>query len=124
MAVLEYLGHAGITVEHGGKLLLCHGIDVDDMAVLKPDTRGYGLQSVMMDVRLREDLTFVIGGHTHVRMVRKLGLFTFLNPGTLRREQEPGFMIADFARGVVEHWDVTRGGDVTLADAIELRSLP
>jgi predicted phosphodiesterase len=97
-----------------GKLLLAHGVGEDDMARLLPDTRGYGLQAVMMGVRFRDDLRFVLGGHTHVPMVRRIGELTFLNAGTLLRDQEPGFLIADFGSGAVELYRIEARNRVTL----------
>ncbi|NVB82537.1 MAG: metallophosphoesterase family protein [Kofleriaceae bacterium] len=89
-----------------GRLLLGHGIGDNDMAKLTPDTSGYGLECldvVWTHVRARKH-RWLAGGHTHVPMVRTIDGITFVNPGTLVRSQEPGFMIADFERGTFERW--------------------
>jgi putative phosphoesterase len=89
-----------------GKLLLCHGVGEDDMLVLRPDTRGYGLQAALTPIRGRDDLSFVVGGHTHIRMVRVLGTgLTFINPGTLHRNWEAGFGLVDLETREVTFWD-------------------
>ncbi len=89
-----------------GKLLLCHGIGDDDMGVLRPDTRGYGLQAALMSLNGRSDLAFVVGGHTHMRMVRTLGTgLVFINPGTLHRNWEAGFGLVDLDERRVMFWD-------------------
>lgn len=99
-----------------GRLMLCHGVGVDDMAVLRPDTRGYGLQAVLGHIRQQTDLSVVLGGHTHERMVRSLGPFSFVNAGTLHRDFEPGFLVADLSHRELRFHAVAEDGTVTLAD--------
>lgn len=105
-----------------GRLLLCHGVGEDDMATLTPDSRGYALQAAIMDIRHREDLSLIVGGHTHQPMVRSLGPFTFVNPGTLHRDHEPGFMLVDLAERRAERWEV--GPDGSGARVVEAMELP
>ena len=52
--------------------MLCHGVGTDDEAWLLPDTRGYALQDIptLRELMLDDDVRFMIGGHTHERMVR------------------------------------------------------
>ena len=89
-----------------GRLLLGHGIGTDDMSRLEPDTTGYALECLEPVWRLVRSGAFrwIAGGHTHVPMVRTIEGVTFLNPGTLVANQNPGFMIVDFATGIVERW--------------------
>lgn len=103
-----------------GRLMLCHGVGDDDMAALRPDSRGYDLQAAIMHMRHRDDLSLVVGGHTHQRMVRTVGPFSFLNPGTLRRDHDPGFMLADLLERRVQVWELREDGDVALAEELEL----
>ncbi len=103
-----------------GKLMLCHGVGDDDMLVLRPDTRGYGLQAALTPIRGRDDLTFIVGGHTHIRMVRALGAgLTFINPGTLHRGWEAGFGLVDLEAKKVSFWDFD-GAVARPSEAFEL----
>ena len=81
-----------------GELMLCHGVGSDDMAVLRSDTQGYGLQAIhpLRDLMLDPDLQFVVGGHTHDRMVRTFTGLTVINAGTLYREHSPCCLRLDF----------------------------
>lgn len=103
-----------------GPMMLCHAVGDDDMAVLTPDARGYGLQSAIMHVRHRDDLALMVGGHTHQRMLRALGPFTFLNPGTLHRDHDPSFAVVDLDRRRVRFMSVHPDGDVSLAEEMAL----
>lgn len=89
-----------------GRLLLCHGIGTNDMMRLEPDTDGYALENLdhLWNLINQGRFRFVAGGHTHVPMVRTIQGLTVLNPGTLVATQNPGYMIVDFAAGVVERW--------------------
>ena len=108
-AILDWLRELPATREYDtptGRLLLGHGVGANDMAVLKPDTDGYALECLdplSSLVRARRHRWFV-GGHTHVPMVRTFGELTVINPGSLVAGQEPGFAVADFGRGEVEHF--------------------
>ncbi len=104
-----------------GPLLLCHGVAKDDMAVLKPDTRGYALQSIDALRALMSDqrVHFMLGGHTHERMVRQFQGLTVINPGTLRRGDEPGFALVDFEAMEVRFFDL-EGSAVREASVVAL----
>jgi predicted phosphodiesterase len=87
-----------------GGLLLCHGLGMNDMAKVGPDDEGYALvtndelRSLMRDPRYE----LVVNGHTHKPMVRHFEGLTIVNAGTLRRDSDPGFLLLDFGRGVVD----------------------
>lgn len=100
-----------------GALIVCHGVGTDDLAVLKPSTRGYDLQPAIEAVRSNPslyspDVFGSLGGHTHERMVRKLDPLWFFNAGTLLPDPDPGFVILDFERREVETYDLS-GTEVT-----------
>ena len=81
-----------------GDMLVCHGVGQDDMVNLRPDTRGYDLQSVMPALRpllLDDSLRFMIGGHTHQRMVRSFEGLSIINAGTLHDHGPAGFILVD-----------------------------
>jgi len=91
-----------------GGCLLCHGVADDDMAKLYPDTNGYALQSVpLREVQLDRRIDYMIGGHTHVPMVRRFTGVTVVNAGTLHRDFDPGYCVVDFAAAQVERWVFT-----------------
>ena len=105
----------------GGELLVCHGVGENDDICLFPDTRGFDLQAVMPDLRplmADETLGFVVGGHTHMRMVRRFEGLTFLNAGTLHHTGPPGFVCLDFEARVMRAWDIE--GE----RAVEVEALP
>lgn len=81
-----------------GGLLLCHGVGEDDMAELRPATRGYGLLEIadLRGLMLDPDIHFMIGGHTHERMVRRFQGLVVINAGTLAQEHDPCFAVIDF----------------------------
>ena len=91
-----------------GTLLLCHGVGENDMAELRPETRGYGLQALheLRALWLDPEVDLVVGGHTHARMVRPFPGLVFINAGTLHREHGPGFVMLDFAARKVELYDL------------------
>lgn len=95
-----------------GDLLLCHGVGEDDMAELRSDTKGYALAAIegLRELWFDPELTYMIGGHTHERMVRAFPGLVVINAGTLRREA-PGFVRVDFERREVRCFDL-RGGEV------------
>jgi predicted phosphodiesterase len=52
---------------------------------------------------------FVVSGHSHQRMVRKLGTTTFINAGTLFREHQPCVLVLDVGAmtATFHEWDGT-----------------
>lgn len=72
-----------------GRLLVSHGVGLDDEAELRPDTAGYGLVAALATVRSRHDVRYFLGGHTHEPMVRRLDEQVFVNAGTLHRKADP-----------------------------------
>lgn len=105
-----------------GGLLVCHGVGNDDMVNLRPDTRGYGLQSVMPSLRpllLDESLRFMLGGHTHQRMVRTFEGLTVINAGTLVDHGPPGFILLDVEAREVRCWDF-EGDDAKRGETLKI----
>ncbi len=87
----------------GGKLLLCHGVGENDMQRLVPDDHGYAIASndALLKVLFDPTIRIMVGGHTHVPMVRRFERgpgkppLVVVNPGTLARHDKPGFAILD-----------------------------
>jgi putative phosphoesterase len=92
-----------------GRLLLSHGLGESDMAGLRSYDEGYALESNTPLQRLLADdaQDFVLFGHTHERMVRRIAPVTFINAGTLHRSFATGFLIIDFSVGEVRCFDCT-----------------
>jgi predicted phosphodiesterase len=110
-----------------GPLLLGHGVGPDDMSRLHMDTEGYALQCLdaLWDLLAEADLRWVVGGHTHRRMLRIFNRppgapLGFLNPGTLRFDQGPGFALADFSTGKMSFFDLDRQDQVRPAEVLDL----
>lgn len=62
----------------GASLLLCHGAPWDVDTYIYPDSAGELLVRCTADT---DD--WVVGGHTHYPMVKKLGRTTMINPGSV-----------------------------------------
>ena len=106
-----------------GEALLCHGVGEDDEAWLLPDTRGYALQDMptLRELMLDDDVQFMIGGHTHRRMVRVFPGLTVLNAGTIHRKDEQSFLVLDFAAMRVSAYSAAAA---TAGELIEELPLP
>lgn len=91
-----------------GRMRLAHGIGEDDMAELRPETRGYSLQAIptLRELMLDPEVSYHVGGHTHERMVRVFPGLVVLNAGTLTGDQ-PTVMVVDFELGTVTHIDLS-----------------
>jgi len=97
-----------------GGLLLCHGLGKNDMAKVAPDDFGYAIENNADLQQLIQDdnYKFVINGHSHRRMVRSFGYLTIINAGTLRRDHDPCFLIADFQHMRVQYFDLLPDGQI------------
>jgi predicted phosphodiesterase len=100
-----------------GRLLLCHGLGDNDMRRLTPDDYGYALETndELQELLKTQVHRFVIGGHTHRRMVKDFGGVTVINVGTLFREHEPCFTSVDFVQREVSFYQIGSGGRIELS---------
>lgn len=91
-----------------GPLLLCHGMGEDDMNRIYPDSAGYELESnlTLTGILRAKQYRFVINGHTHQPMVRRIQQLTIINSGSLCRQLRPVCSIVDFEEGSVQFFDV------------------
>lgn len=93
-----------------GRLLLCHGVGKNDMCRLTPDDYGYAISSNEDLLALLFDPTIhiMVGGHTHKPMLRRFARASatsalwVVNPGTLARDNNPGYAILDLGRASVD----------------------
>lgn len=101
-----------------GPLLLCHGVGEDDMALLRSDTKGYALHGVptLRDLMLDPAVEYMIGGHTHQRMVRSFHGLTVVNAGTLHRDDDPCFLEVDFEAMRIRVFGFSEGEIVPLEE--------
>lgn len=90
-----------------GRLLLCHGIMQDDMSGVYPGGSQTAIENRLESYGLPGNYRLLIAGHTHERMVRPFTDLTIINAGTLRWEEYPCFLAADFETGVVQFYDLT-----------------
>jgi predicted phosphodiesterase len=106
-----------------GELLLCHGTGDDDMATVTPDDFGYALESngALQKLLGEASVRWMVCGHSHRRMVRRIGSLTIINAGTLHRDHDPCFGIVDFgAAPSVTFFERIPGGELVVADVVEL----
>jgi len=106
-----------------GRLLLCHGVGDDDMQRLRPDDDDYAIRwNDPLQALLREGVhAFMIGGHTHERMVRGFEELVVINAGTLAREQpDAGVVIVDMDAGEAAFYTFA-GEALVPADVCPLR---
>jgi len=98
VAFLQGLSRTRAYDTAAGQAILCHGVGEDDEAWLRPDTRGYALQDIptLRELMLDDSIQFMIGGHTHQRMVRVFPGLTVVNAGTIHRKDEQTFTMIDF----------------------------
>ncbi|MCP4349636.1 MAG: metallophosphoesterase family protein [Desulfobacterales bacterium] len=82
----------------GGTLMLCHGLGENDMACLYPFDEGYALEHNydLQEILSQKKYKYVVGGHTHCKMVRKFRRITIINAGTLKHDHDPCFLTIDF----------------------------
>lgn len=92
-----------------GDLLLCHGVGNDDMIRLLPHSSTDDLAFALDPLCSDRSLAFMIGGHTHHRMVRPIDGLIVINAGTLHRDYFPGFITVDFTTRIVEGFDLVYG---------------
>jgi predicted phosphodiesterase len=119
---IESLPRARKYATPNGNALLCHGVGDDDEAWLRPDTRGYALQdiSTLRELMVDEDVQFMLGGHTHERMIRVFPGLTVLNAGTIHRNYEQTFMVVDFDAMRVAFYSAAEGTTGQLIEELDL----
>jgi predicted phosphodiesterase len=106
-----------------GDLLLCHGTGEDDMHAVGPDDFGYALETndELQKVLADRSIHLLVCGHSHRRMVRRVGGLTIVNAGTLLRDQTPCFGIVDVGDSPqVTFFERLSGGTVVVADVVPL----
>lgn len=89
-----------------GPMLVCHAVGLDDMTVLDDRTpiemARWMPEFVAIEAAGR--FRFVVAGHTHRFFVRRFPGFVWINAGTLKRDDDPCFVLVDLERGEVDHF--------------------
>jgi predicted phosphodiesterase len=121
-AFLRKLGRTRYYETPAGRALLCHGVGTDDEAWLRSDTRGYALQDIptLRELMLDEDTPYMIGGHTHQRMVRVFPGLTVVNVGTIHRKDEQTFTVIDFQQMKVTIYSASPENTGAVIEELEL----
>ncbi|MBN2695119.1 metallophosphoesterase family protein [bacterium] len=89
-----------------GVAILSHGIKDNDMNKIGEYDSNYTLtynlelQKILKDRKYR----YLIQGHSHNRMVKKIDHLTVLNAGSLTSENGAGFMTIDFIENTVQFY--------------------
>ena len=98
-----------------GLMLLGHGLGTDDMATLYPYDRGPELRrnAALQELLKAGRYRYVLGGHTHRRMVRAIEDVTFINAGAIKETREPCCLVLDFERELAQFYDYVKGKTVT-----------
>lgn len=125
-AFLRGLGRIRKYETPAGPMMLCHGVGEDDEAWLRPDTRGYALQDIpaLRELMLDDSVMFMIGGHTHQRMVRVFPGLTVINAGTIYRKDEQTFAVVDFTAMKVSVYSADEADTGRLIEEVELPEPP
>lgn len=105
-----------------GPLQLAHGTDTDDMIAVYPGDGRWVLEANWKLQRLyaEERYRILVGGHTHAHMARTFDHLTLLNPGTLRRDRNSGFLLADFVAGIVTFYHFNEAGTLSPGERVPL----
>jgi predicted phosphodiesterase len=81
------------------------------MGALYPHDRGpeltnnAALQAILRERRHR----YVVGGHTHRRMVRAIEGITFINAGAIKETRDPCCLVLDFETATAQFYDYVSG---------------
>lgn len=89
-----------------GLLWLFHGVAENDLRLLKPEElENVGSDDIDMQAILQGGYSVVIAGHTHARLVARVGNLVCINAGTLCPGFAPCISVADFCSGSIQYWN-------------------
>jgi predicted phosphodiesterase len=78
-----------------GPLLLAHGLGQNDMIGVSDRYSVAFHLDELSDFGIDRDIAIHVSGHSHQRWVERIGDLLFINAGTLRRSDGPGFATLD-----------------------------
>jgi predicted phosphodiesterase len=95
-----------------GSVLLCHGVGDDDMSGVKPDHLRHDLErnDALKRVLAGPRFDWMLNGHTHRAMVRRVRHLTIINAGTLYRTDERRAVVVDFPARAATFFEVHATG--------------
>lgn len=102
----------------GGQLLLCHGLGDNDFVGVRPDDTDEAVRRLPDFGKLEAAgrYAFVVNGHTHRPMLRRIGRITLLNAGTLLSAHRSVCCVLDFEGRRMTLFDVSHAGIALAAD--------
>jgi predicted phosphodiesterase len=105
-----------------GQLLLGHGLGSNDMTCLYPYDHGPALRNntTLQSILKSEAYRYVVSGHTHMRMVRRIEGVTFVNAGALHYTREPCCLLLDFETNRAQFFEHENGGARTRGPSFAL----
>lgn len=101
----------------GGLMLLCHGIGSFDLEKITDYQTDYSLKAnrCLQSVVTTGKYRLMVNGHSHARLVRTVDALVVVNAGTLCHADDPGFVLLDFERNLLQ-WHIVRGGMVAIGE--------
>ncbi len=106
---MEYLQKLPLLIKeeiNGKRLYLTHASPRSMFEYIKPETPDEDIRAMLADPMGPVDAEFLIVGHSHIPMNRKLGNLTIINPGSVGqprdRDTRAGCAVFDTETGEVE----------------------
>jgi len=92
-----------------GSLLLCHGVEGNDLAKVWPGRAPVEIErcAELDELLERDQYSFLINGHTHFRVLIDFENLLLMNAGTLKGDRA-GVTIMDFREGSVTAFSASR----------------
>ena len=105
-----------------GLALLCHGLGSNDMACLTPWDYGYAIEANtdLQKLIYENKYRYVFNGHTHQKMVRQFNKLTIINAGTLKQDNNPGFMLVNLFKNCIFDYQFTKEYTIEMLETITL----
>ncbi len=107
---IEYLQKLPLLIREeigGKKLYLIHASPRSMFEYIKPETSDEEIQNMINEAMEPVEAEFLVVGHSHIPMNRKLGTLTIINPGSVGQPRDgdsrASCAIFDTENGKVEH---------------------
>jgi predicted phosphodiesterase len=86
-----------------GALLLCHGVEDNDLRKVWPGTARMGVErsAELDEILAARKYRFVVNGHMHYRVLIDFPEMLLINAGTLSARHRPGISLIDFEAGAI-----------------------
>lgn len=107
---MEYLQKLPLLIKEeidGKRLYLTHASPRSMFEYIKPETPDEEIQTMVNEAMEPADAEFLIVGHSHIPMNRKLGNLTIINPGSVGQSRDGDIRtscaVFDTENGKIEH---------------------